>query len=92
MVGFWRFHRTPDWIKEGYADFVGRGDAWERSTAKEGFLNNSPEMTTPVIAPYLRFNLLFSYYHTQMGQSVESLSMHPTSREEAEATLMQAVE
>lgn len=90
-VGTWRFHRTPDWIKEGYADFVGRGDAWKRSIAKEGFLNNSPEMTTPVIAPYLRFNLLFSYYHTQMGQSVESLSMHPTSREEAEASLLEAL-
>jgi len=92
MVGFWRLHRTPTWIKEGYADFVGRGNAWERPEAKEGFLNNTPEMTTPAIAPYLRYNLLFAYYHTQLGHSVESLSMHPTSREEAEATLMQAVE
>ena len=87
LVGTWRFHRTPDWIKEGYADFVGRGNAWERETAKEGFLSNSPEMKTPVVAPYLRYNLLFSYYHTQLGLSVESLSKHPPSLEEADAAL-----
>ena len=60
-IGIFRFQALPEWIKEGYADYIGRGGVFLRPGARQAYLTDATEMTTPVIAPYLRYNFLVSF-------------------------------
>lgn len=83
-VGVWHYHHLDDWIKEGYVDYVGRGSALKAVRNREGFLTNSPEMSFPAEAPYLRFNLMVAYYLERNGWDPLRLHTGLVSRADAE--------
>ncbi len=90
-IGVFHFHRLSDWVKEGYADYVGRGSALAVMGNSQAFLANAPEMNFPEKAPYLRYNLLVAYYLEQEGWSLEQLHRAKLSRREAEIFVSNAL-
>lgn len=55
------YRRLPEWIREGYADYVARGSALARPGAVAAYLAGAEEMNQPARAPYLRYNLLVAH-------------------------------
>jgi hypothetical protein len=87
LVGPWRFYRMPQWIREGYADYVGKGDSFRYEEARQAFLSGVPEMDFQRSGLYWRFHLLVSYLLDHHDWSVERLLRGPwpeQSRLEAE--------
>jgi len=86
-LGAWRFFRLPDWLREGYADYVGRGSVYARPGAGAAFLAEAPEMNFPTIAPYLRYNLMLGFCVEQEGRSLDAVSAEAEERTAVEARL-----
>lgn len=72
-LGPWRFFRLPNWLREGYSDYVGRGSALARPGTGAAFLAEAPEMNTPAIAPYLRYNLLLGFCVEHERRSLDAV-------------------
>jgi len=79
------FH--PDWIIEGYAEYVGWGAAFELEEGMLAFLQDDPRMSTPPQAPYLRYCLLVAYLLEEKGWSVEELLATDLTQADVEAML-----
>jgi hypothetical protein len=77
MVGPWRFYRMPQWIREGYADYVGKGDGFHYEEARRAFLSGVPEMDFARSGLYWRFQLLVSYLLDHQHWAVERLLREP---------------
>ncbi len=86
-LGAWRFFRLPDWLREGYADQVGRGSVWGRAGSDAAFLTEAPEMNTPAVAPYLRYNLLLGFCVEQERRSLDAVFAAAESQSAVEARL-----
>lgn len=76
-IGTIDFLMLPTWIKEGYADYIGRGGVFCRPGARQAYLTDASEMTTPARAPYLRYNFLVSYVLDQLQRSHSQLHFNP---------------
>lgn len=61
LIGGIKLHYLPDWIKEGYAEYIGSGSTFNYNKAAQAFLMGSPEMNIPPSVPYLRYNLIVTY-------------------------------
>lgn len=86
-LGAWRFFRLPDWLREGYADYLGRGSVYVRPGAGAAFLAEAPEMNSPAIAPYLRYNLLLGFCVEQERRSFDAVFEAAEERSTVEARL-----
>ena len=86
-LGPWRFFRLPDWLREGYSDYVGRGSVYSRPGAGAAFLAEAPEMNAPAIAPYLRYNLLLGFCLEQERRSLEAVFAEAEAHSAVEARL-----
>lgn len=84
LIAYWRL---PLWLREGYADFVGRGSVFRRAEARQAYLADAPEMRWPKEAPYLRFNLLLGYLLEQEQLPIDEVLSSRWSQETAEARL-----
>jgi hypothetical protein len=51
----------PQWIRGGYADYAGKGAAFNYDEARQCFLSGAPEMDFGRSGLYRRFNLLVAY-------------------------------
>ncbi len=60
-VGPLRYYRLSEWVREGYADYVGKGDSFKYDAARRAFLANAPEMDRWRSGLYLRYHLLVAY-------------------------------
>jgi hypothetical protein len=76
-VGAWRFYRMPQWIREGYADYVGKGAAFDYAEARRAFLAGVPEMDWKRSGLYWRFNLLVAYLLDRKHWTVDRLLREP---------------
>ena len=72
-VGPLRFYRMPQWIREGYADYVGKGDTFQYEEARQAFLSGVPEMDFARSGLYWRFQLLVSHLLDHQHWAVERL-------------------
>ncbi len=86
-LGAWRFFRLPDWLSEGYADYVGRGSVWARPGMGNLFLRDAPEMNWPAAAPYQRYNLLLGFCIEQEMSSLDAVFEAAEERSTVEARL-----
>jgi hypothetical protein len=77
MVGPWRFYLMPQWIREGYADYIGKGDSFRYEEARQAFLAGVPEMDFQRSGLYWRFNLLVSYLLDHQDWPTERLLSGP---------------
>ena len=76
-VGPLRFYRMPQWIREGYADYIGKGDTFRYEEARQAFLAGVPEMEFQRSGLYWRFHLLVSYLLDHKHWPVERLLREP---------------
>jgi hypothetical protein len=82
-----RYFRLPQWMREGYADYVGKGDSFNYGGARSAFLAGVPEMDWKKSGLYWRFHLLVSYALEHRGWSVARLLQNPPSQESVEAAV-----
>ena len=86
-MGVWKYMFIPEWIREGYADYVGRGSLLNQEGMIQTFLEDAPEMNFPAKAPYMRFNILVGYCLETLGMSEVELFCSNMPRREIEATV-----
>jgi hypothetical protein len=72
-AGWYRHWRLPEWMREGYPDYVGRGNAFHYDEARQAFLNNVREMDRWQSGLYLRYNLLVAHLLDKEHWSVQQL-------------------
>ena len=85
-----RYLRLPQWVREGYADYVGKGTAFDYAAARRAFLAGAPEMDYRRSGLYWRFHLLVAYLLDRQGWSVERLLREPPLQAQIEAALKAA--
>jgi hypothetical protein len=74
-------------VKEGYADYVGKGSSFDYDTARRAFLADVPEMDWKRSGLYWRFNLLVAQLLDREHWSVERLLENPPDQEVVEAAV-----
>ena len=69
----------PQYVRERFADYIGKGDALDYEQARRDFLAGRPQMDYKKSRLYLRFNLLVAYLLEHRGWSVDKLlkDRHP---------------
>jgi len=88
-IGLWRHQNLPDWIKEGYAEYVARGAEFDYEQSVQAFLVGAPEMSLPKLVPYRRYETLVAFFVKDEG-GIRRLLAQPRSQAEAEARLRAA--
>ncbi len=89
-LGFWRHRNLPDWIKEGYAEYVARGAHLDYQQSVQAFLLDAPEMNLPKPAPYRRYETLVAFLLREKGWEVRKLLAEPLPQDKVEAMLRAA--
>jgi len=77
LVGPWRFYQMPQWVREGYADYVGKGASFNYAVARRSFLAGTFEMDFRRSGQYRRFHLLVAYLLDHQGWTVDRLLQGP---------------
>jgi hypothetical protein len=72
-LGPFGYARMPEWIREGYADYVGKGRAFDYDTAARMYRSGAPEMDRWKSGLYLRYHLLVAYELDQQQWTVRRL-------------------
>ncbi len=60
-IGALRYYRLPQWVREGYADYVGKSDSFDYGEAERALLADSPDMNWQRSGLYARFQLFVAY-------------------------------
>lgn len=76
-VGGIAYHRLPQWKREGYADYVGKGAAFNYDEARKAFLANDPKMDWAKSGLYWRFHLLVAHLLDKQHWSVRKVLTEP---------------
>jgi hypothetical protein len=76
-VGGIAYHRLPQWKREGYADYVGKGAAFDYGEARKAFLANDPKMDWAKSGLYWRFHLLVAHLLDKQHWSVQRMLTEP---------------
>jgi hypothetical protein len=72
-VGAIAYHRLPQWKREGYADYIGKGTAFHYDEARRAFLANDPKMNYATSGLYWRFHLLVAHLLDKQRWSVPQM-------------------
>ncbi len=72
-VGGLDYQRLPQWKREGYADYVGKGAAFNYDEAKAAFLADDRKMDYAKSGLYWRFNLLVAHLLEKKHWSVQQM-------------------
>lgn len=86
-VGAIAYHRLPQWKREGYADYVGKGAAFNYDEAKRAFLAGDPRMDWAKSGLYWRFHLLVAHLLDKQDWSVQRLLEEPIEQQAVEAAI-----
>ena len=86
-VGGIAYHRLPQWKREGYADYVGKGAAFNYDEAKRAFLADDPKMDWAKSGLYWRFNLLVAHLLEKQHWSVQRVLEDPIEQSTVEAMI-----
>lgn len=83
-VGPIDYYRLPQWKREGYADYVGKGAAFNYDEAKQAFLANDPKMDYAKTGLYWRFNLLVAHLLDKQHWSPQRVLEEPIEQQTVE--------
>jgi hypothetical protein len=83
-IGSIDYYRLPQWVREGYADYVGKGAAFNYDEAKRAFLAGVPEMDWEKSGLYWRYNLLVAQLLDKQGWNVRQLLETPIEQKTVE--------
>jgi len=86
-VGVVNHQRLPQWVREGYADYVGKGLQFDYGEAEQAFLRDDVSMDFARSGLYRRFNLLVAYLLDKEHWSVERLLSESISQGQIEKAL-----
>ncbi len=86
-VGGIAYHRLPQWKREGYADYVGKGNSFNYDEAKRAFLANDPKMDWAKSGLYWRFNLLVAHLLEKQHWNVQRVLTDPIEQPTVEAMI-----
>ena len=84
-IGPVRYYELPQWVREGYADYVGKGNSFDYNEARRAFLAGTPEMDWKRSGLYWRFHLLVACLLDHQHWTVEQLLKNPPSETAVEA-------
>jgi hypothetical protein len=86
-VGWLKYLRLPQWVREGYADYVAKGTAFDYELARRAFLAGAPEMDWPKSGLYWRYHLLVAYLLDKQHWPVQQLLESPPDQSQVEEEL-----
>jgi hypothetical protein len=86
-IGPARYARLPQWVREGYADYVGKGTPFNYVEARNAFLAGAPEMDWKKSGLYWRYQLLVAYLLDHQHWSVMRLLQEPPAQDSVEAAI-----
>lgn len=86
-IGPVAYHRLPQWKREGYADYVGKGASFNYDEAKRAFLANDPKMDWAKSGLYWRFHLLVAHLLDKQHWSVQRLLEDPIEQQAIEEAM-----
>jgi hypothetical protein len=86
-IGPVHYLQLPQWVREGYADYVGKGSSFNYEKARRAYLAGVPEMDWKKSGLYWRFNLQVAYLLDHRRWSVSRLLQEPPSEETVEAAI-----
>ncbi len=72
-VGWFDYYNLPEWVREGYADYVAKGNAFNYDEARRAFLAEAPEMDRWKSGLYVRYHLLVAHLLDKQHWSVQRL-------------------
>ena len=72
-VGWFDYYNLPQWVREGYADYVAKGGAFNYDEARRAFLADAPEMDWKKSGLYSRYHLLVAHLLDKQHWSVQRL-------------------
>jgi hypothetical protein len=91
VLGALDYGRLPEWIREGYADYVGKGRAFDYDTATHLYRDRAPSMDRWQSGLYLRYHLLVAYeldkQHWTLPRLLASRLEQAAAEREIEATI-----
>jgi hypothetical protein len=87
FLGPIRYVQSPQWVREGYADYVGKGSSFQYNEAKRAFLAGAPEMDWKKSGLYWRFHLLVAYLLDHQHWSLEQLLKNPPPQAAVDAAI-----
>lgn len=87
-----RFGRTvmlryPEWLLEGYADYVGKAGDFDYAANRAAFLAGAPELDRRTSGLYRGYHLKVAYLLDKQGWTLERLFAAPPAAEEVERRL-----
>ncbi|MGA9771029.1 MAG: hypothetical protein WBV94_18490 [Blastocatellia bacterium] len=86
-VGWFDYYKLPEWVREGYADYVAKGDAFNYDEARRAFLADAPEMDRWKSGLYLRYHLLVAHVLDKQHWSVQRLLEEHPEQQAVEAAV-----
>lgn len=84
-VGRWRYARTPQWIDDGYADYIARDIDLDGALQK--LKEDARELDPRRSGLYLRYQLMVAFLLDKQAMSVDTLFAAPPVRQQVESRL-----
>lgn len=76
-IGSLRYNRLPQWIREGYPDYIAWGGTFDYAQSRKAFLEGQREMDPARSGLYWRFTLLVAHMLDRKHWSVDRLLAEP---------------
>jgi hypothetical protein len=86
--GPWVLLRSPSWMTEGYADYVGKGGNFNFRKNLALFRKNDPSLDPKVTGLYLRYHLMVAQVLEKEHKSVRELFLEPEDGAEIQDELL----
>lgn len=83
-VGSYQHWQMPEWITEGYPDYLGKSSSFHYDESRQAFLSGAREMDRWKSGLYLRYNLLVAHQLDKLHLSVEQLLKQPVEQKVVE--------
>ena len=90
-AGWYRHTQLPEYVSEGYPDYIARGKSFDYEKARQAFLSGAPEMDRWRSGLYLRYHLLVAYLLDKKGWSLQELLEHPFDQKVVEDAIREEV-
>src|SRR5215472_4636093 len=90
-VGWLAYYRLPQWVREGYADYVGKGLPFDYEGARRAFIAGEPEMDWQRSGLYARYHLLVAYLLDKQHLTVRQLLESPPDQTAVENQIRESV-
>jgi hypothetical protein len=83
-AGSYHHSNLPEYVREGYPDYIAKGGSFDYDKARQAFLSEAPEMDRWGSGLYLRYHLLVAYLLDKKGWKVRQLLDSPLDQKTVE--------